>query len=305
MTEHSPDLIQRAAARLKTKRADPVEQAIPVILPENARRPVPQTPRTIDADARLPHPINGEHVQINLSPTILAANGIVLPTTGVSRTREEFRALKRHVISQALRSGNGAEQMSRRVILVTSSRPGEGKTFTATNLALALSFEKDARVLLMDADAYRQSLMTYLGLSANTGWLDSISCDTSAAAQIIKTNLTGFSVLPAGKERAQIPELMSSRKMNQMLDDLVRADPGRFIVIDALPCLTSTEPTILSCLAGQTLFVVAAHKTSREDVESSLRQLNNSPNVSLVLNKAEPMLTEQFKGYGYDYAYQR
>jgi Mrp family chromosome partitioning ATPase len=93
--------------------------------------------------------------------------------------------------------------------------------------------------------------------------------------------------------------------MNQLLDDLIRSDPGRFIIMDALPCLTSTEPTILTALAGQTLFVVAAHKTSREDIESSLRLLNNSPNVSLVLNKAEPLLTEQFKGYGYDYAYQR
>jgi hypothetical protein len=57
-------------------------------------------------------------------------------------------------------------------------------------------------------------------------------------------------------------------------------------------------------LAGQVLFVVAAHQTSREDVESSLRLLNASPSVNLVLNKAEPLLSEQFKGYGYAYANQ-
>ena len=82
----------------------------------------------------------------------------------------------------------------------------------------------------------------------------------------------------------------------------VRKDPGRLIIIDALPCLTSTEPTVLSALAGQTLFVVAAHETSKEDIESSLRLLSASPSISFVLNKTEPMLTEQFKGYGYDYA---
>src|SRR5262249_8709077 len=152
-------------------------------------------------------------------PTTLAANGIVLPASGFSRTTEEFRALKRHVLSLALRSGNGADQKSRRIILVTSARPGEGKTFTATNLAMALSFEKDAGVLLMDADAYRKSLMGYLGLSTKSGWLDSISQDASAETEIIRTNLPGFSVLPTGKERAEIPELMSSRRMNQMLDD--------------------------------------------------------------------------------------
>jgi Mrp family chromosome partitioning ATPase len=118
---------------------------------------------------------------------------------------------------------------------------------------------------------------------------------------ILETNVPGLSVLPTGKERAEIPEIMSSRHMKKLLDELVREDPGRFIIIDSLPCLTSTEPSILAALAGQTLFVVAAHQTSREDIESSLRLLSTSPSVNLVLNKAVPVLSEQFKGYGYAY----
>jgi Mrp family chromosome partitioning ATPase len=94
---------------------------------------------------------------------------------------------------------------------------------------------------------------------------------------------------------------MSSRRMGMLLEELTREDPGRFIIIDALPCLPSTEPSILAALAGQTLFVVAAHQTSREEVDSALRLLNSSPSVNLVLNKVEPLLSEQFKGYGYAY----
>jgi Mrp family chromosome partitioning ATPase len=271
----------------------------------------PVAPPPIDREATSAHARSGltpsetGRPYADLSPTVLAAHGIVHPSSGFSRTREEFRSLKRHVLSKVSRGSNGADSAEQRIILVTSARPGEGKTFTATNLALALAYEKDTRVLLMDADAYRQSLTTYLGISSNTGWLDSMETHGDAETHVIRTNVPDFSVLSTGKERAEIPELMSSRKMKQLLDDLVRSDPGRLVIMDALPCLTSTEPSILAALAGQTLFVVAALETSREDLESSLRLLGASPKVSLVLNKTEPMLTEQFKSYGYAYGYQR
>jgi Mrp family chromosome partitioning ATPase len=251
-----------------------------------------------------PFGVSQRHV--NVSPTSLALHGIALPSSGFSRTVEEFRALKRHVLSSASRARSTADAASGRIILVTSARPGEGKTFTATNLALALAYEKDARVLLMDADAYRQSLMSYLGISADKGWLDVISEPSPPLDRItLKTNVQGLWVVPAGRERGEIPEIMSSRHMKKLLDLLMQEDPGRYIVIDALPCLTSTEPSILAPLAGQALFVVAAHQTSQADIESSLRLLSGSPSVSLLLNKTEPLLSEQFQGYGYAYASQR
>src|SRR5215469_16925361 len=125
MTDNSPDLVQRAAARLQARRPGHLEPVIPAVVHEDARPTVPQVQEAAATEAILPNCVNGKHVQINLSPTTLAANGLVLPTSGFSRTREEFRALKRHVLSQAMRSENGAEQKSRRIILVTSARPGE------------------------------------------------------------------------------------------------------------------------------------------------------------------------------------
>ncbi len=187
---------------------------------------------------------------------------------------------------------------------MTSARPGDGKTFVATNLALSLAYEKDSRVLLLDADAYRQSLLTVLGITADEGWLDLVSNGSLRSSQVIlQTNIPNLTVLPAGRKRAEIPELMSSQSMKQLLDELQREDTGRYIIIDSLPCMTSTEPSILASLAGQTVFVVAAHQTDRSEVNSSLRLLSSSPSVKLVLNKADPLLTEQFKGYGYAYGY--
>jgi Mrp family chromosome partitioning ATPase len=312
MTEYVPNLVQRAAARLQ--RSDHPAGAPPSSASSSALRDAPtfDLPRAplealAQEGARAELPGAKEARRVTVSPVTLAAHGITLPVEGFSRTVEEFRALKRQVLSIALHNRNaGAGQSGNRIILVTSARAGEGKTFTAVNLALALAVEKDTRVLLMDADAYRQSLMSFLGISAETGWLDAATeTNLPIGALIIGTNIPGLSVLPAGKERPEIPEIMSSRRMAGLLDRLVQEDPRRFIVIDSLPCLSSTEPAILAAIAEQTLFVVAAHQTSRENAESSLRLLAGSPSVSLVLNKAEPLLCEQFKGYGYAYANSR
>jgi protein-tyrosine kinase len=307
MNEQTPDLIQRAAMRLQQRHG----RARPGMLAGNASETMPAEParpgriqpsEKAFAETVLQPPGHGRHATI--SPATLAANGIAFPGDGSSRTTEEFRALKRYVLNNAAR--NGTDPLRKRVILVTSARDGEGKTFTAINLALALAFEKDVRTLLLDGDSYRRSLVAYLGISADAGWLDVVSGRSGLVLEdvLLRTNISGLSVLPSGKALPETPELMASRPMEKFLDGLLREDPARYIVIDTLPCLTSTEPSVLAGLAGQTLFVVAAHKTSREDVEASLRLLHASPNVSLVLNKAEPLLTEQFGGYGYGYAYQ-
>jgi protein-tyrosine kinase len=300
MVQRGPDLIQRAAARLQAAVGGQVMPASPL------RGTSSVAPVDRESATRLawePKASAG-HRFVSLSPTSLAANAIALPGGGFSRTVEEFRAIKRNVIAHTMRDRGGSGSGTNRVILVTSARPSDGKTFAAINLALALAFEKDARVLLMDGDAYRQSLLSYLGISAETGWIDVLSGTSGSLANLVlQTNVPNLAVLPAGKQCSEIPELMSSQRMKGLFDELIREDPGRYIIVDSLPCISSTEPSILAALAGQTIFVVAAHQTSRDDIESSLRLLNSSPSVSLILNKAEPMLTEQFKYYGYNNGY--
>jgi Mrp family chromosome partitioning ATPase len=206
--------------------------------------------------------------------------------------------VKREVFANIRRS-NGAKN---RIVVVTSARPGEGKTYTATNLALAFAYEQDTRVLLVDGDAYRHSILDYLGISADKGWLDVITDTASLNSVKLRTNFPNLELLPAGRERSGIPELMSSDRMNAFLGELQNADPSRILIIDSVPCLTSTEPAILSELAGQTLLIVAADETPRDDIEASLRALKASASVNLVLNKTHPLLTEQFRSYGYNYA---
>ena len=102
-----------------------------------------------------------------------------------------------------------------------------------------------------------------------------------------------------------MPELISSRKMGKFVSELCARDPNQVVIFDSQPCLVSNEPAILAELVGQVVFVVAADETSREEVTHSLASLNACPTVSLVLNKALPLLTEQFTKYGYGYKYQQ
>jgi Mrp family chromosome partitioning ATPase len=312
MTSRGPDLVQRAAAALR-KRTDPAEKSSSgqTTLLDDTKSPAPLPLRAGEAwpaASIAPAAGNGSsrQRQINISPTLLAAQGIVLPSSGSSRVVEEFRAVKREVMANIARARQSASSGRSRMVLVTSARPEDGKTFTAINLSLALALEKDTQVLLVDADGYRQSAMKYLGISSDTGWLDVVCGNVVNPNEVImRTNLPGLSVMPAGAERPEIPELMSSAKMSDLLDALTEEDLSRIVVVDSVPCLNSMEPAILAGLAGQTIFVVAAHKTERSEIETSLRLLNASPNVSLVLNRAHPQLTEQFKGYGYAYASKR
>jgi protein-tyrosine kinase len=303
MADHAPSLIERAAARLRQPVSSRPETAAgiesPLASPVRTQppfKPVHHGQDRTEAAA----PLSGDRGirTVTISPISLAANGIVSPSENSSRTAQEFRAIKREVFANIRRS-NGAKN---RIVVVTSAKSGEGKTYTATNLALAFAYEQDTRVLLVDGDAYRHSMLDYLGLSADKGWLDVITDAAPLSGVVLRTNLSNLELLPAGKERSGIPELMSSGRMTALLEQLQSEDRSRVIIIDSVPCLTSTEPAILSELAGQTLLIVAADDTPRDDIEASLRLLKASASVNLVLNKTHPLLTEQFKGYSYNYA---
>lgn len=298
-----PDLVRRAAARLGgatgRKLGGEIDEGL-VHAMESPGAFAPAAETMLDAKPPRGAPQSREVI---VSPTSLAANGIYLPSAGFVRTVEEFRVIKRQVLANASRPSIPGSDSSR-VVLITSAKPGDGKTYTAINLALSIAFERDLKVLLVDADVYRQSMLSYLGIESEIGWIDLLSNPNLTFSDVLlHTNIPNLSVLPAGKAHPEVPELMSSRKMGMMVTEMIRRYPDRIIIFDTLPCLVSSEPAILASIAGQAIFVVAAHETSREQVESSLRLIGACPSVSLILNKADPLLTEQFGKYGYGYGY--
>ena len=106
---------------------------------------------------------SGQQERVEIDWVRLAELGFVTPSDVNTKTIEEYRNIKRPLVYNAFGTGSVGIERSN-LILVTSSIPGEGKTFTAINLALSIANERDKKVLLIDADVARPSIAKHLGI---------------------------------------------------------------------------------------------------------------------------------------------
>lgn len=123
------------------------------------------------------------------------------------------------------------------LIMVTSALPGEGKSFTAINLAISIAMELDNTVMLVDADVARPSVLNMLGLPPSKGLLDVLqdnSLDISGV--LLRTNIEKLSILPSGTPHPRATELLASDIMIRLLDDMASRYNDRIIIFDSPPC---------------------------------------------------------------------
>jgi protein-tyrosine kinase len=282
-------LIERAAALLRQR-----EGAEPDPPPPSLPRP-PQPAPAPSRDAE----IAGSEVVFDRGR--LASFGIQLPSSERSRTVEEFRLVKRNLMA-AWSAAAAGDQRPSRLIMVTSARPGEGKTFTALNLALAFATERDVKALLVDVDTQHSTLGTILGLRGRNGIVELLAADLDLSDVLVRTNIPNLLILPPGKGGPHVPELFSSNQMVSLMDELTRRFPDRFIILDTPPCMASSDAAALAPLVGQIVFVVEAHRTQQDEIEAGLGMLSSCPRISLLLNKSE-LASAHFGSYGYGYHY--
>jgi protein-tyrosine kinase len=235
--------------------------------------------------------------QLNLKK--LAALGCLTPDAPRSRIAEEFRHLKRTLLANA--AGKSPTPIKNaNLVMITSSVPGEGKTFSALNLAMSLAMEIDRTVLLVDADVARPSLPGLLDLPDCKGLLDALEQKSSDINEyLIHTNVEKLTILPSGAKRPMATELLGSDAMNEMLDELSARYPERIIIFDSPPLLATTESRVLATHMGQIVFVVSAERTLRSEVKQGLAAIESCPVKLLLLNKANAAPSGGYGGYGY------
>ncbi len=215
---------------------------------------------------------------------VLRAEGLIVPGEPITGLLEEFRIIKRELLSDARASG---EAISRR-ILVCSPHSGEGKTFCAANLAIALSTERDVEVLLIDADVMQPSIARRFGIEGGPGIMDAIvDRDQNPEELAIKTDIEGLFIMPAGSRSARDAEYLSSARTGQILDRLTRGAPNRFLIFDTPPALAASPAAELAAHVGQALLVVRADETSRAAIEDAQHLLSACPDIKLLLNAAQ------------------
>ncbi len=227
--------------------------------------------------------------------------GFLSPCHPVTRATEEFRVLKRRILTNIV-NDKGSQAATNNIVMVTSTQPREGKTFTAINLALSIATERDKYVLLVDGDFAKPGLFATLGLERRDGFLDVLrKPDLELGDVIFRTNVERLSLIDSGRSSAISSEFLSSEKMQRLVAEIATRYDDRVIIFDSAPLLASSEPSILSHYAGQILFIVEARRTSQRAVTAGLELIYEQDKVMMVLNKTGSVIGSQAFGSYYHY----
>ena len=281
-------LIERAAAQQAVRALRPASEVAGVDGHLAPRVPAPEPPATR---------------RLSLDLARLAAAGIVTPDAPRSQIADEFRVVKRPLIQNAT-GRNAASIRHGNLIMITSALPGEGKSFTALNLAMSIAMELDHTVLLVDADVARPSLPGILGWPQTRGLLD-LLVDESVDVRdvLIRTDVEKLTVLPSGNPHPRATELLASATMSALLDEVSRRYADRIIVFDSPPLLVTTESRVLAAQMGQVVIVVEAEQTQQGAVKQALATIEACPIRLMMLNKTRSSAAGSSYGYGYGYSY--
>lgn len=214
---------------------------------------------------------------------------LVTLTAPASMAAEQYRTLFYRL--ERLR-----EVRPMKVIAVTSAMPGEGKTLTAVNLALASArANPDRRILLLDADLRRSQVAEMLGIKTKPGLAELLAgeCELRDAVRRFKTNR--LAVIPGGGTPEEATQLLASNRMKELLKFL--RDGFDEVYMDLPPTLPFADASILAGQTDGVLMVVRANVTSSKRVMQALEQLAGASVIGCVLNGVQMSQTPYLKNY--------
>lgn len=277
---------QATIAALMASREASEREEHDFFLPETTRdaraQPTPKTSLTVAVKDRLQE-----------------ANMLVSGSQLDESFADEYRRIKRPLLSNAF--GKTASLVGRgNLILVTSSIPGEGKTHTATNLALSIAREKDHTVLLVDCDINKYGVTKLFGLTDKRGLTDVLESDSLSVGDVLlRTDIPELSIISAGRSTEHITEMLASQKMSDFVSELTSRYDDRVIIFDAPPVLPTPQTLVLAGLIGQIVFVIEAGKTPQILVKEALEIIPQDKATNLVMNKCEGVSNRGGYYYGY------
>jgi protein-tyrosine kinase len=248
--------------------------------------------------AQTPAPVPASR-RITLNQAKMRDYGIVTPDQGRTQIAEQFRVIKRPLLTNAFNKGPGMIKNGN-LIMVTSGLAGEGKSFCTVNLAMSIAMEMDRTVLLVDADVARPTVPKILGLGAERGLMDILlDEDLKLADVLLKTDIEKLTLLTAGRRHSHSTELLASESMGELLKELAQRYSDRVVIFDSPPLLLTSEARVLASQMGQIVLVVEAETTSQQVVKETLRQIESCDVVNLIYNKARSFSGGEYYGSYY------
>ncbi len=287
--------IERAAAKLHELQADGRHE---VLNPNTS--PTYNAPSMLDLQKSRREPTMAHaspQGMINLAR--LKQAGMITPDGERSTIAEEFRQIKRPLLMNAFNQGV-AQVKNGNLIMVTSSLPGEGKSFSSVNLAMSIAMEMDHTVLLVDADVAKPSIPGLLGLKADRGLMDLLLDDSLRLSDVlVRTNVEKLTLLPAGRGHRYSTELLASVAMRRLIEEMGQRYADRIIIFDSPPLLATSEARVLAGYMGQIVVVVEAQKTTHEALREALKHLEHCEVVGMLLNKGNDLPGNSYYGSYY------
>jgi protein-tyrosine kinase len=185
-----------------------------------------------------------------------------------------------------------------RSILVTSTAPGEGKTFTAANLAISIALNINKHVLLLDADLRRPQMHLRFGFDEGPGLSNYLADGIVLPSLLLKTSVDKLTLLPGGPPPRNPSELISSERMFNLIAEVSARYSDRLIVIDAPPPALAAETSVLARQVDGILIVIRHGKTRSEDLTDLVQRVGEKKILGSVVNYME---TSRSSYYGYKY----
>ena len=203
-----------------------------------------------------------------------------------SHVSELFRTLRTNI--QFMNSNKGLNSL-----LVTSTLPGEGKTWVSSNLAIAFA-QADKKVVLIDADMRKCCLHTLFkvapcpGLSNYLSGVNDNKFEVQDLANYIRvTKVPNLYLLPSGNVPPNPSELLTTQKMVNLLNEL--KSEFDLIIIDGTPSKLVTDAVILSRLVDSTIIVTGHNMTKKDDLAKVVRDIKNvGGNIAGVVYNQKP-----------------
>ena len=243
--------------------------------------------------ARIGPPANGS----NGNGARKLSKDLIITHNPLSVINESYRTIRTSLLlSQA--------EKPPQVILLTSPSPGEGKTVTSVNLAIALAHDGYS-VLLIDGDMRKGTCHHRLGTLNNSGLSNILTSRVSPQEAIQQTPVKGLSLLSRGRVPPNTVELLGSSKMKSLTQELRRS--FEFIVIDSPPVVGISDAAVLSVLSDGVLLVLNGQRTSTTGAQKAVERLDmvRARLVGVVLNGVnlkDPNYS-YFRGYEPYYTY--
>ena len=227
---------------------------------------------------------------VSLNQDLLAKNRIVAFNKN-NHLSLGFDILRTQVIDKMLKNGW-------RTLAITSPIPACGKTMVSINLGMSIAHHTDRTAMLVDFDLRRPTVSKYLGLTSGPTLNDVLSGDATVSESLVNPGLDRFVILPTAIPVKHSSEVLSSKKVTNLITEFRERYAERIVIFDLPPLLGTDDAMIMMKQVDCVLVVVGNGMVSKTDLEESMRYVDQDKLLGTILNKAKIAQTQ--RGY-YEY----